>query len=98
MIGLLKIKLLKLCAAYNAESSTPATDPSAVHVAGAEKRQEQFLDPASSVDDSAPSASHLQSDEVAAAQDPSTFQGSVLPVSGSCQMVKFMPLPSFYSE
>ncbi|XP_047263073.1 uncharacterized protein LOC107859683 isoform X1 [Capsicum annuum] len=79
------------------ESSTPATDPSAVHVAGAEKRQEQFLDPASSVDDSAPSASHLQSDEVAAAQDPSTFQGSVLPVSGSCQM-EMDPYPSLESD
>ncbi|KAF3637615.1 putative transcription factor TFIIIB component B''-like isoform X2 [Capsicum annuum] len=74
----------------DAKSSTPATDPSAVHVAGAEKRQEQFLDPASSVDDSAPSASHLQSDEVAAAQDPSTFQGSVLP--------EMDPYPSLESD
>ncbi|XP_060192327.1 transcription factor TFIIIB component B'' [Lycium barbarum] len=70
------------------ESSSPATDPSPVHVAGAEKReeQEQLSIPVSSVDDSAPSASNLQSDEAAAAQDPLTFQGTVLPVSGSCQM------------
>ncbi|KAK4347657.1 hypothetical protein RND71_033996 [Anisodus tanguticus] len=68
------------------ESSSPATDPSAVHLAGAEKRQEQLSIQVSSVDDSAPSASNLQSDEVAAAQDPLTFQGSVLPVSGSHQM------------
>lgn len=68
------------------ESSSPATDMSSVHVAGAERRQEQLLIPVSSVDNSAPSASNLQSDEVAAAQDPLTFQGSALPVSGSCQM------------
>ncbi|KAK4360863.1 hypothetical protein RND71_019815 [Anisodus tanguticus] len=68
------------------ESSSPPTDPSAVHVAGAEKQQEQLSIPVSSVDDSAPSASNLQSDEVAAAQDPLTFQGSVLPVSGGRQM------------
>ncbi|CAN4083686.1 unnamed protein product [Withania somnifera] len=66
------------------ESSGPATDPSAVHVAAAEKQQEQLLVPVSSVDDSAPSASNLQPDEVAAAQDPLTFQ--TLPVSGSYQM------------
>ncbi|CAN4078482.1 unnamed protein product [Withania somnifera] len=67
-------------------SHNPAIDPSAVHAAGAEKREEQLLVPVSSVDDSAPSASNLQSDEVAAAQDPLTFQRSVLPVTGSCQM------------
>lgn len=61
-------------------------DPSAAHAAGAEKRQEQLLIPVSSVDGSAHSASNLQSDEVAAGQDPLTFQASVLSVSGSCQM------------
>ncbi|XP_015158807.1 transcription factor TFIIIB component B'' isoform X5 [Solanum tuberosum] len=65
-------------------------DPSAAHAAGAEKQQEQLLIPVSSVDGSAHSASNLQSDEVAAGQDPLTFQASVLSVSGSCQMVKFM--------
>ncbi|XP_049358016.1 uncharacterized protein LOC125822635 isoform X2 [Solanum verrucosum] len=49
-------------------------DPSAAHAAGAEKRQEQLLIPVSSVDGSAHSASNLQSDEVAAGQDPLTFQ------------------------
>ncbi|XP_049381564.1 transcription factor TFIIIB component B'' isoform X3 [Solanum stenotomum] len=49
-------------------------DPSAAHAAGAEKRQEQLLIPVSSVDGSARSASNLQSDEVAAGQDPLTFQ------------------------
>lgn len=49
-------------------------DPSAAHVAGAENRQEQLLIPVSSVDDLAHSASNLQSNEVAAAQDPLTFQ------------------------
>ncbi|KAK4711528.1 hypothetical protein R3W88_006041 [Solanum pinnatisectum] len=49
-------------------------DPSAAHAAGAEKRQEQLLVPVSSVDVSAHSASNLQSDEVAAGQDPLTFQ------------------------
>ncbi|XP_069149866.1 transcription factor TFIIIB component B'' isoform X12 [Solanum lycopersicum] len=53
-------------------------DPSAAHAAGAEKRQEQLLVPVSSVDGSAHSASNLQSDEVAAGQDPLTFQASVL--------------------
>ncbi|XP_049381563.1 transcription factor TFIIIB component B'' isoform X2 [Solanum stenotomum] len=53
-------------------------DPSAAHAAGAEKRQEQLLIPVSSVDGSARSASNLQSDEVAAGQDPLTFQASVL--------------------
>ncbi|KAL3345689.1 hypothetical protein AABB24_024573 [Solanum stoloniferum] len=48
-------------------------DPAA-HAAGAEKRQEQLLIPVSSVDGSAHSASNLQSDEVAAGQDPLTFQ------------------------
>lgn len=98
MIGQLKIKLLKFYAAYNAESSSPATDPSAAHVADAEKQQEQLLIPVSAVDDSVHNASNLQSDEVAAAQDALTFQGSILSVSGSCQMVKFMSFPSFYSE
>ncbi|KAH0698242.1 transcription factor TFIIIB component B'' isoform X4 [Solanum tuberosum] len=49
-------------------------DPSAAHAAGAEKQQEQLLIPVSSVDGSAHSASNLQSDEVAAGQDPLTFQ------------------------
>ncbi|XP_006363193.1 transcription factor TFIIIB component B'' isoform X3 [Solanum tuberosum] len=56
-------------------------DPSAAHAAGAEKQQEQLLIPVSSVDGSAHSASNLQSDEVAAGQDPLTFQASVLSVS-----------------
>lgn len=94
---LLKIKLVNCGAAYNyAENSSPATDPSAVHVAGAEKGQEQLSIPVFSVDDSAPSTSNLQPDEVAACQDPLTCQGSVVPVSGSCQMVKFMPFPTLY--
>ncbi|XP_055803373.1 uncharacterized protein LOC129872404 isoform X2 [Solanum dulcamara] len=53
-------------------------DPSAAHVADAEKQQEQLLIPVSAVDDSVHNASNLQSDEVAAAQDALTFQGSVL--------------------
>ncbi|XP_070052107.1 uncharacterized protein [Nicotiana tomentosiformis] len=61
------------------ENSSPATDPSAVHVAGADKGQEQLSIPVSSVDDSAPSTSNLQPDEVAACQDPLTCQGSVVP-------------------
>ncbi|XP_075073870.1 uncharacterized protein LOC107797408 isoform X2 [Nicotiana tabacum] len=61
------------------ENSSPATNPSAVHVAGAEKGQEQLSIPVSSVDDSAPSTSNLQPDEVAACQDPLTCQGSVVP-------------------
>ncbi|XP_025885235.1 transcription factor TFIIIB component B'' isoform X2 [Solanum lycopersicum] len=72
-------------------------DPSAAHAAGAEKRQEQLLVPVSSVDGSAHSASNLQSDEVAAGQDPLTFQASVLSVSGSCQMLCWLQETDTYS-